>query len=381
MLKLASNRREQVKAGILKMIDESSLRPGDRLESEKKLGELLNVNHLTVRAALSELADSGVVKRVPRSGTFYTGKAEVLSPAPGNGGGELVSMMFRSDEHFFGCLSNEIILALQYHNFIVANQCCRAYENEIEADLKRIFEIGDEIKTDLERMFKWGNKSVIVSQTEIEKSPALCEYFNRHAAGYHRVVRLMGNQCCEYPLVGHQVTLDYQAAYREAIAYLKNLGHRRIAYCGANCNEEYFCHQANRKFTSLYMEAMVGEGLAENISVIARSDEAGIRAGFAELLRQPNRPTAVFCLNDYRGVLVSEVARDLGLKVPGDLSIIGFFDTPWSQHHQMTSFRLRYREMANRIAELFTADRVDSGLSLIKADLIERNSCAKMIDK
>ena len=55
--------------------------------------------------------------------------------------------------------------------------------------------------------------------------------------------------------------------------------------------------------------------------------ETGYTAGLA-LLRRPDRPTAVFTGNDLQALGLYEAARELGLSIPRDLSVVGFDDLP-----------------------------------------------------
>ncbi len=362
ILKAAPLRRDTVKDEILKMISSSAMKAGDRLLSEKKLGEMLKVNHLTVRAALAELADQGIVERVSGSGTFFTGRLSKNARGTGGGKMEPVGIMFRTDEHFFSGLHNEILLALRAENFMGVSVGSRMEEDEIMEDLVRLFSIEAD--------------SILVSQTEIEKTARLCDYFNLHASNYRRVIRLLGNQSCELPLLGHQVTIDYADAYRTAIARLSALGHKKIAYIGGLCDTDYLFHKANRKFIALYTEAMMEAGLTEHITIVAKTDQDELRKTIQDLLAHPEHPTAMLCMTDSRGALVIDVAREMKVRIPDDLSVIGFYNTPWSTHYNMATFKTRDTEIAARIAELFRQKQVEQGLSLIKADLVERATIA-----
>jgi DNA-binding LacI/PurR family transcriptional regulator len=51
------------------------------------------------------------------------------------------------------------------------------------------------------------------------------------------------------------------------------------------------------------------------------------RRGALELLKRSNRPTAIFCCNDLLAIGAMQVAKQLGMKVPEELSIVGFDDT------------------------------------------------------
>ena len=73
-----------------------------------------------------------------------------------------------------------------------------------------------------------------------------------------------------------------------------------------------------------WLEPLQQHGLTPTIAVADHGDVAVVR----ELLAAPNRPTAVACFSDLVAQLVLCVAHDLGLRVPTDLSVIGFDDSP-----------------------------------------------------
>jgi DNA-binding LacI/PurR family transcriptional regulator len=78
--------------------------------------------------------------------------------------------------------------------------------------------------------------------------------------------------------------------------------------------------------------------------------EGGMRA-FGELMRLPTPPTAVFCSNDMTAIGVMREAYDLGIKVPHDLSVVGFDDIRLSEFTTppLTTVRMSQTELA-RIA-------------------------------
>jgi DNA-binding LacI/PurR family transcriptional regulator len=57
------------------------------------------------------------------------------------------------------------------------------------------------------------------------------------------------------------------------------------------------------------------------------------------LLQQDDPPTAIFAFSDTQAVGVVEAARDLGLAVPADLSVIGFDDIDLAEHWHLTTMR------------------------------------------
>lgn len=103
--------------------------------------------------------------------------------------------------------------------------------------------------------------------------------------------------------------------------------------------------------------------------------EAGYAAAHA-LLTRPDRPTAIFAGNDLQALGVYEAARELGLRVPEDLSVVGFDDLPLARWvgPPLTTVRQPLIEMAETAARLAiglgrgeqpTATRVDLATSLV----------------
>jgi LacI family transcriptional regulator len=78
-----------------------------------------------------------------------------------------------------------------------------------------------------------------------------------------------------------------------------------------------------------WRRAMVGAGLAtEGRLVDAPFDRYGAYQVAVELLRRPDRPTAIFCSTDDQAIGVLRAAREVGLNVPEDLAVTGFDDLP-----------------------------------------------------
>jgi DNA-binding LacI/PurR family transcriptional regulator len=136
-----------------------------------------------------------------------------------------------------------------------------------------------------------------------------------------------------------------------ATRHLLNLGHRRIAMvCGPT---EWPCCRAR---LDGYRAAMDAAGVPVDPALVRISTlyvEGGLRDSF-ELLRMPDRPTAIFTANDLQALGVYEAARQLGLRIPQDLSVIGFDDlsfTQWSGP-PMTTVRQPLQQMGAAAAEM-----------------------------
>jgi LacI family transcriptional regulator len=110
---------------------------------------------------------------------------------------------------------------------------------------------------------------------------------------------------------------------REGIAYLIELGHRRIG-CITGRPDVGSTHQR----LAGYRDALEAAGIAYDDALVVVGDflEARGYAAAMELLARPDRPTAIFASSDAAAFGVLGAARDAGIDVPRGLSVLGFDD-------------------------------------------------------
>lgn len=119
------------------------------------------------------------------------------------------------------------------------------------------------------------------------------------------------------------VWADDAAALVETLEYLSALGHRRVARVGGMPE---LLHTELR--TRAFDEAARRLGLAEATTIVSDyTGEDGTRAT-RRLLSSPQRPTAIVYDNDVMAIAGLAVAQEMGLTVPGDLSIVAWDDSP-----------------------------------------------------
>jgi LacI family transcriptional regulator len=166
-----------------------------------------------------------------------------------------------------------------------------------------------------------------------------------------------------------------------ATQHLLDLGHRQVAYLGGPATVA--CNQARMHGYRGAMEA-AGAPVPDGYVRTGRfSYEHGI-AGGAALLDLPRPPTAVFAGSDETALGVIEAARARGLRVPEDLSVVGFDDTPVARlaAPPLTTVRQPLREMgavAVRTAlRLANGEGVDSHHVELATELVVRQSTAQV---
>lgn len=147
-------------------------------------------------------------------------------------------------------------------------------------------------------------------------------------------------QCCEYDpqLSLPYVAIDNAAATWAAMGYLYGLGHRRIAMISSA--NQYISTKIRRDtYRAFLREKQIGlraEYLVRSDKVY--SAKSGKRAA-RQLLSLQSRPTAIFCISDTLAFGAVTAAAEMGLRVPQDVSIVGFDDIEYTtmQHPYITT--------------------------------------------
>lgn len=177
-----------------------------------------------------------------------------------------------------------------------------------------------------------------------------------------RVVALLKRVDCPYVRIAsvslddveRMVVTNDRLGAAEAARHLAELGHRRIAFISGP-DTFRSSHERGAGFES----GLAEHGLKLDPALIRRAAytfESGVEAA-TDLLGLKNRPTAIFAGNDEMAIGVMQAARNLGLDVPGDLSIVGFDDLPMASRvwPNLTTVRLPIRDMGRMAAEKLTA--------------------------
>lgn len=169
---------------------------------------------------------------------------------------------------------------------------------------------------------------------------------------------------------------DGARAFAGATRYLLDLGHKKIIHLAA---PSAFTFATLRR--GGYEGAMAAAGLVPiSIEVAAETEAAYAMA--LQLLDQPDRPTALLCATDRMAYGVLKAARELGLTVPHDLSVIGHDNLPASAQSDpaLTTMELPLTEAGERLAALLLSSiksPLDSPVQeILPVRLIERSSTA-----
>ncbi|MGA8355200.1 MAG: LacI family DNA-binding transcriptional regulator [Solirubrobacteraceae bacterium] len=142
-----------------------------------------------------------------------------------------------------------------------------------------------------------------------------------HAAGSHMPVICIGY---EGPY-GVSIGVDDRRGGRLGTEHLLQLGHRHIGYVSNSGMPQ----KTDRDRRDSYRRVLRRAGISPDPQLIMRLPAPDKQERFArlrEMLSRPDRPTAVFAVSDITAIELMSCAGELGLRVPEDLSVVGFDD-------------------------------------------------------
>ena len=132
---------------------------------------------------------------------------------------------------------------------------------------------------------------------------------------------------------------------RAAVGHLLSLGHRRIAFIAGS---HYTGQSAERQ--AGYVEALTEAGIAVDPELVVAGHfvQAEGYAATEKLLALPQRPTAIFAANDEMAIGAINAIHSHGLRVPDDISVVGFDDIATASyiHPPLTTIRQPLADMS-----------------------------------
>ncbi|CAM4181361.1 GntR family transcriptional regulator [Paenibacillus alkaliterrae] len=311
---------QKIQDYIRDLIDSEGLKTGDRIPTEKDLMKRFNVSKITVVNAMTGLANDNIITRVPGKGSFVSGQkpmpvqevegSATSSIEAGEENGlrtRIIGLVMPSIYDYFAIrLIEGVQRALNekgYRSMILLSEGKLEKEKEAFKTLKEI-----------------GAEGLLVFPVDEENYNE--EILSMKFTGYPFVLidrYLPGVET-------HYIAADGKLGTSLAVDYLWELGHREIAICSDSPLQTVTVQERIEG----YMSALKNKGALIN--------PAQMITGFqVESLKDSEKhplfryirsrmATAYITLNGRLGVQIYQMARQAGLKVPEDLSIISFDD-------------------------------------------------------
>jgi LacI family transcriptional regulator, galactose operon repressor len=181
---------------------------------------------------------------------------------------------------------------------------------------------GDDLPTEVLGLVDQTHVDGLVITPPLSESAVLIKALDRRGVPF---VRIAPNEL-KHP--SPYADMDDEGAAREMTEYLIGLGHRRIGFIIGH--PDHYC--SGRRLQG-YKAALRAHHLPYQAEYVKQGHfvfESGMESG-RQLLMLPQRPTAIFASNDDMAAGVVMAAHEMGIDVPGQLSITGFDDTDVSR--------------------------------------------------
>jgi DNA-binding LacI/PurR family transcriptional regulator len=338
-------------------IRDGVLAPDARVPSENELSREYGVSRMSARQALTNLVGKNLLYRIAGKGTF------VSSTRPEAETSMLGLVLNNIGNPFFPQLTKTI-----QRKALAANYDVVYYANT---------DLIDESKS-IDLLVKRHVAGVIIVPSQEAGEESLIQKLVDAGIPFVYLNRLLKQPESDY------VITDNAQGARLAMEYLYSLGHRKIGFVAAS---PYTSAIAER--LESYNHFIRTHSLCDYSSVQIsrqRNEDGGYEAGMAHL-SSANRPTAIFCGNDITAVGVLKAAKILKIKVPRELSIIGYDDIELSAHlsPSLTTVFQPTEQMAETaidilISRLSNNRREKHKKVTIPPELIIRDSCFKLND-
>jgi DNA-binding LacI/PurR family transcriptional regulator len=137
-----------------------------------------------------------------------------------------------------------------------------------------------------------------------------------------------------------RIVIDDMAGGRLATEHLIELGHRKIGFLGDQLENPFNFVSSRDRFQG-YRQALAKADIPYRPQYHLQGEHgrAQARQMARDLMALPDPPTAIFAASDTQAIGVLEAARDVGLKVPEQLSVIGYDDIEIAEYLHLTTIR------------------------------------------
>lgn len=345
---------QKLKDYIKNQIIRGNLLPGEKLTSENTLASQFKLSRHTVRQALGELENEGFINREKGRGTFCNRSRKT------NAQNIAVLTTYISDYIFPTIIRGiEEILSNAGYNLILANT-----NNDKSKEAQC-----------LENFLNQRIDALIIEPTKSALDNSNLSYY--HELEAKGIPYLMINAFYPDLEPAYLIMDDIQGAALAA-NHLLQLGHRRIA--GIFKIDDL---QGIKRQTG-FLSALKEFDIPETSTLIGHYTTEQIRSYpyqfIRNLLQKDLPPTAVVCYNDQIALEVLEAIRNEGLKVPDDISIVGYDDSSLATATEIKLTTVKHpkakmgRQAAHNIIEMLTG-QIEKPSFIYPSELIVRSSC------
>lgn len=334
---------------IKRRIENGELQAHDPLPTQVELAKQFNTSEITSRRALADLVQEGYIYRIRGKGSFV--KEEVA--APQRGAMRTIYLVYK----------NEAVASFNHPFFTEMFQGIREVceENGI-------------------RFFLWGLDETYKLPDDLNAGIVLLTsnhaFDIRHLTGWQKEKRRMVTVHFFYPHLGiPYVIVDNLTGGYLATHHLISLGHREIGMIlpgesMMDINQEFSLRLQGYRLALSQHQIPFNQDL---IAVLPGEDfaDTGYR-GFKALMSLEHPPTAVFGASDLKAIGAMTAAKELGIRIPEDVSIMGYDDLAISEftNPALSTVNQNTRKLGERAAEILLLGVKDEESGPLREEIV-----------
>ncbi|MBI4579723.1 MAG: GntR family transcriptional regulator [Planctomycetes bacterium] len=344
----------QAKTILAEAIRNGNFRPGVKLPNTSEIGAAINVSLITAHKAIQCLVQEGWLRRERGRGTFVRGDFEAsVAAKPQFRIAVVMQPSVELDDFYHGAVMAGIHEAADCSQpvgeVVIQKRMMPDGLGTIDADALLCFHPYQDMFPHLEEEAE--NRVIVVLGGSMNNTRLFC------------------------------VDSQNFEGMREAVQHLIALGHRRIAIVNGPLAATNCLHRFEG-----YMAAMQANGMSVRPEYVFNADAArsagAVLQRLRQILKEPNRPTAVVACGFYLALDVMALLREMGLGIPSDVSLVGF-DDPKSASlldPPLTTVRQPLKEMGKRAytctTRLINGEKMSRLVEMLPTELIVRQSTA-----
>ena len=334
----------QLRQSLAALITSGELKPADRFPTAQVLAEELGVTRVTVDRAINELAREGLCERVQGRGTFVSGSAPRITAS------DVVALVMPSHDHVWEGLVQGVLSGLRDHRHY-----CMVVDFTPPGDVPAPPALAAKLK----RLVESQPAHLVVRGVSRFPFDLLPDF-----TGHLVFADVFESR---QSIRAHYVLSDYVEGGRMLGRHLRGLGHER-----AVCAVSGEIHPWNLNNLAVLEGLRAEFGSEEAVCVV---NTEGNDRGLRDMLGRVDRPRAIACLGDSIACRVYDAARTLELRIPEDLSVTGYYDTPWCHRLSpaLTSVSIHEEKIAEGIVDAIQ-NTSKSGRIMVAPSLVVRES-------
>ena len=346
---------------IKKQITDGELKAGERIQPIRNLAERFSSSLSVVQSALRSLEKDNLIEAKPSSGIFVKSVRPILSSRN-------VFLCLPEEGHIYAELSQKIRNNLIERGFV-----------PISVDYAKMIAMTPEtsFRKNVSEILRSGLAGVIVHGNHYWRYPFLEEHPD-----------LRSVFLCQVDYAGldpeRAVFLDHEKALYLTTSHLAAKGYRRIMLCTfkpdpRSISPETIARHHSTQIVSGYDRALRDADIASYRKLFYRGKTEISVTELKTLMESADRPDAIVCDQDSVAIQFINAALKLGLRVPVDLGIAGYFNTPWAELApvKITSAGYDWDEFAAAAVKLTVEDNPERKIVYFNPKLIIRESTEK----